>query len=87
MRPIDWQDFRDFCESRGCRHVRTKGDHYVMNKAGLARPIVIQMKKDLHESVIRTSLRTLGATKEELLAFLSPGHESKAATVGPARPG
>lgn len=44
-----------------------------MNKPGLLRPIIIPMKKDLHESVYRTSLKTLGATKEELAQFLSQG--------------
>ena len=45
MRPVDWKELKALCESEGCVFDRQKGDHYIMTKAGLARPIVIPRKK------------------------------------------
>jgi hypothetical protein len=39
----------------GCVEDRTKGDHLIMTKAGMARPIVIKMDRDLGEDIIRSS--------------------------------
>ena len=39
MRPVDWKEMKLVCESFGCEYDRTKGDHYIMTKPGLARSV------------------------------------------------
>jgi predicted RNA binding protein YcfA (HicA-like mRNA interferase family) len=45
---------------------RTKGDHLVMTKPGIARPVVIKMDKELGEDLIRSNMRTLALTRSNL---------------------
>ena len=45
MRPIDWKTLVELCEGEGCLRDRERGDHYIMTKPGLARPVVIPKKK------------------------------------------
>lgn len=71
MRPIDWKELRDVCESVGCVFDRQKGDHYIMTKPGLARPIVIPRKKDLTENIVLSVGRTLGLSASEMKNHLS----------------
>jgi hypothetical protein len=56
---------------------RIKGDHLVMIKPGMARPVVIKMDKDLGEDIIRGNMRTVGIDRKEfdrLLAIVR-GHK------------
>lgn len=41
-----------------------------MTRAGMARPIVIKMDKDLGEDTVRTNLRTLGLSRKEFERLL-----------------
>jgi hypothetical protein len=55
----------------GWQRARIKGDHLVMTRAGMARPIVIKMDRDLGEDIVRTNMQTLGIPRrqfEQLLA-------------------
>ncbi len=36
-----------------------------MTRAGMARPIVIKMDKDLGEDTVRSNMRTLGLSRKE----------------------
>ncbi|MGI9073335.1 MAG: type II toxin-antitoxin system HicA family toxin [Bryobacteraceae bacterium] len=49
MRPVDWTELVQICQEHGCSFDRQKGDHYVMTKPGLSRPVVIPRKHDLCE--------------------------------------
>lgn len=49
---------------------RTRGDHYIMTKPGVARPVVIPMKKDLKENIVLSVARTMGITKQQIEEFL-----------------
>lgn len=71
MRRISWQELRDVCKLAGCVEVRTKGDHLLMTKPGLARPVVIKMDKDLGEDIVRSNLRTLGLSRADFEALLA----------------
>ena len=73
MRPVDWKELRAICESVGCVHDRTKGDHYIMTRPTMARPVVIPMKKDLREDIVLNIARTIGLTRKEIERRLSPG--------------
>lgn len=65
MRRVSWQELRDVFKLAGCIEVRTKGDHLIMTRAGMARPIVIKMDKDLGEDTVRSNMRTLGLSRKE----------------------
>jgi predicted RNA binding protein YcfA (HicA-like mRNA interferase family) len=71
VKRVTWQELRDVCKLAGCVESRIKGDHLVMTKPGMARPVIIKMDRDLGEDVIRSNIRTLGLSRaqfEELLA-------------------
>jgi predicted RNA binding protein YcfA (HicA-like mRNA interferase family) len=66
VRPVDWKKLAKVCEREGCLLDRQRGDHYIMTKPGLARPIVIPKKKDLSEDIVLSVARTLGLTRKEI---------------------
>ena len=70
MRPVTWQEFRKVCVLAGCVDSRTRGDHLVMTRPDLARPIVIKMVKDLGPRIIMSNMRTLGLTREDFELLL-----------------
>ena len=77
MKQVSWQELRDVCKLAGCVESRVKGDHLVMTKPGLARPVIIKMDKDLGEDLIRSNMRTLELSRkdfEKLLAIVR-GHK------------
>jgi predicted RNA binding protein YcfA (HicA-like mRNA interferase family) len=65
LKRITWQELRDICRLLGCVESRTKGDHLIMTRPGLARPVVIKMDRDLGEDIIRGNMRTLGIDRNE----------------------
>jgi len=71
VKRISWQELRDVCKLAGCVEARMKGDHLVMTKAGMARPVIIKMDKDLGEDIVRSNIRTLGLTRREFEDLLS----------------
>lgn len=73
LRPLSWRTFVRFAESRGWGHDRTRGDHIVYVKPGLARPLVIRRLKDIPVFELRANLRTMGVRPEDLIDFLR-GH-------------
>ena len=44
---------------------RIKGDHLIMTRPGMARPVVIKMDRDLGENLIRSNMKTLGIDRAE----------------------
>jgi len=64
LRLASWQELRKICLLLGCIDARTRGDHLVMTRPGMARPVVIKMDRRLGEDLIRTNLRTLGCTRK-----------------------
>ena len=71
MRRVTWQELRDVCKLAGCVESRVKGDHLVMTKAGIARPVIIKMDRDLGEDVVRSNIRTLGLSRQEFEGLLA----------------
>lgn len=70
MRPVDWRQLRRLCENEGCSFDRQKGDHYIMTKPGLSRPVVIPRKKNLKEDVVLGIGRTLGLNRRQIIEML-----------------
>ena len=65
MKRISWQELRDVARLLGCVEERVKGDHLIMSRSGMARPVVIKMDKDLGEDIVRGNMRTLGIDRKE----------------------
>jgi hypothetical protein len=63
---VTWQELRDVCRLLGCVQARIKGDHLIMTRPGLPRPIVIKMDRNISEDVVRSNMRTLGIDRAEL---------------------
>jgi len=42
-----------------------KGDHLIMTRPGMARPVVIKMDRDLGEDIIRSNMKTLSIDRAE----------------------
>lgn len=62
MHAVSWKKIVKLCEEEGCLLDRERGDHYIMVKVGLRRPIVIPKKKDLKEDIVFSIAKTLGMT-------------------------
>jgi hypothetical protein len=54
----------------GCSESRIRGDHLMMTRPGMARPVVIKMDRDLGDDIIHANRRTLGLTRAEFEALL-----------------
>lgn len=78
MRPVKWKELVAVCESEGCRFDRQKGDHYIMTKPGLFRPVVIPRKNNLKEDVVLSVGRTIGLTKKQIEERITGSKSSKA---------
>jgi hypothetical protein len=48
-----------------------KGDHLVMTKPGMARPVIIKMDKQMGEDIVRSNMRTLGLSRHEFERLLA----------------
>jgi hypothetical protein len=46
------------------------GDHYIMTKPGMSRPVVIPRKSDLAEDIVLTIARTIKLDKKDLRRYL-----------------
>jgi len=66
VRPVDWKELVRLCESLGGRFDRQRGDHYIMIRDGLHRPVVIPKKKGLGEDIVLGIGRTLGLSRKEI---------------------
>lgn len=71
MKRISWQELRDVCKLAGCVESRIKGDHLIMTKPGMARPVIIKMDKDLGEDIVRSNMHTLRLSRQEFERLLS----------------
>ena len=67
MRSVNWKELVRVCKEEGCVFDRQRGDHYIMTRPGMARPIVIPGKRDLKERIVLNIAKTLGLTRNEIL--------------------
>lgn len=73
MRAVKWKELVKLCVGEGCEFDRQKGDHYIMTKPGLTRPVVIPKKNNLKEDIVLSVGKTLGLNRKEILKRLDPG--------------
>jgi predicted RNA binding protein YcfA (HicA-like mRNA interferase family) len=57
-------------ERAGFACVRTEGDHFVLTRPGLSRPLVVPDYDAVPVFVIRNNLRTAGMSREEYFSLL-----------------
>lgn len=68
---IPLKKYRYFLESRGLKVIRTSGGHEVWARYDLGRPVILQTHIDpVPGFIVRGNLKTIGATKKELLDYL-----------------
>ena len=69
--PISSERVRKVFEKAGFRLARQKGDHCMYVKAGVTRPIVIPITRNVPVFVIKNNLRSAGISREECFRLLS----------------
>ena len=66
--PVDYGTLVKIFEHEGFRVVRQKGDHLIMTKPGVKRPVVIKTSpREVPVTHILTNLRTAGISRERYL--------------------
>ena len=68
---VSWQELRDVAKLAGCAVERIKGDHLIMSRSGMARPVVIKLDKSLGEDIVRSNMRTLGLDRNQFIQLLN----------------
>ena len=58
-------------EKVGFKFSRVKGDHMILTKEGIIRPVVIPVAKEVPVFIIRNNMRTAGMSREEYLKLLA----------------
>jgi len=71
VKRVSWQELRDVCKLLGCVEERIMGDHLIMSRSGMARPVVIKMDRNLGEDIVRANVRTLAIDRHEFEEVLS----------------
>jgi len=57
----------------GLRVDRQKGDHVVMEKEGLIRPVIVPLHDEVSKGVVSTNIRTAGLSPRQYLVYLKMG--------------
>lgn len=70
LAPIKRKKFEKFLKFIGCTLKRTEGDHFVYDRVGLERPIIITADREVPVFIIRNNLRTLKMSPDEFHEIL-----------------
>ena len=68
--PIGYDRLIRVFEKVGFRISRVRGDHVVMVKEGVYRPLVIPRRKEVPVFIIKNNLRIAGLSREEYFKLL-----------------
>lgn len=49
---------------------RISGDHVVLTREGMARPVIVPLHRELPDFVVSNNLRTAGISRKEYLVLL-----------------
>lgn len=69
--PVSSRKLGKLFERAGFKLARQEGGHCIYVKAGVYRPVVIPMRRDVPVLVIKNNLRTAGISREEYFRLLS----------------
>lgn len=69
--PIDYRKLVKVFEMKGFQVIQQKGDHLIMTKVGVKRPVVIKIsEREVPVTHILTNLRTAGISRERYFELL-----------------
>ena len=68
--PVKRRKFEKFLFFVGCRLKRAKGDHFIYDREGLDRPVVITADNEVPVFIIRNNLRVLKISPKEYLEII-----------------
>ncbi len=71
IHPVSWRQLRCVFELDGFVFRKGRGDHWVGEKAGVARPVVIPEYSEIALDIIRANMRTAGMSRGRYLALLA----------------
>ena len=70
LRPVSYKQLVKVFEAVGFSCVRIEGDHTVMTKPGVIRPVVIPKYAAVPIFIIKNNLRTAGMSRERYFELL-----------------
>jgi len=70
LAPVDWQTLVKIFEADGFKNNRTKASHIVMEKAGVARPVVIPKYDEVGRDITLSNMRTAGMSRDRYFELL-----------------
>lgn len=68
--PIPTRTFEKFLTKVGCTFAGQHGDHRKWRRTGLARPVIVPVRKELPVFIISNNLRILGISHETYLKLM-----------------
>lgn len=74
---VTWRELRDVAKLAGCVEDHVKGDHLIMSRSGMARPVVIKMDARLGEDIVRSNMRTMGLNRKEFERLLAQARQQR----------
>jgi len=69
-RPVSWKQMVAVFERLGFKIHRTKGDHIIMVKKGVNRPVVVPKYKAIGNDIILANCRTAGISKAYFIEMI-----------------
>lgn len=70
LTPVGWQKIVCVFEQLGYRMAGQKGSHIKLEKAGVARPLIVPRYDEVGKDIIAGLIRTAGITREAFLSLL-----------------
>jgi len=70
LTPLPWQKLVCVFEQIGYKYPGQKGSHIKLEKAGVARPLIIPKYEEVGRDIITTLIRTAGITRDAFFALL-----------------
>lgn len=70
MTPVHWKKLKCVFEKVGFKLDRIEGDHMILIKPKVKRPIVIQRIPQIDVALIKSNMRTAGISREEYFKLL-----------------
>ena len=70
LRAVDYRTLAKVFEQDGCAFNRQRGDHLIYTKAGVKRPLVIPMYKEVPVFIIKNLLRSAEMSRERYFDLL-----------------
>ncbi|MBI4081404.1 MAG: type II toxin-antitoxin system HicA family toxin [Candidatus Lambdaproteobacteria bacterium] len=71
LTPVEWRTLVRVFEAAGFTADRQRGSHIVMEKPGVARPVVIPAYPQVPTRIILANLRTAGLSRDQYFEILA----------------